>query len=58
MTRLQRVKLLRLRRNFLTWWECSNCINRTWFRMKHPILMAQVDQRVRLIRAGFGVLDA
>lgn len=40
-------------------WMCSaNWLNSTIYRMKHPIFMADVDRRVRILRQGKGYLDA
>ena len=38
--------------------ECDNVITRTWFRMRHPIIAAELDTRLRILRSGRGYLDA
>lgn len=44
-----------------TLWELSEVrfhLSNLWFRMKHPLFMAEVDRRVRLKLQGIDVLDA
>ena len=43
------------------WWDTdylAHAIRRTWWRMRHPVLAAQVSTRVRLLQQGVAVLDA
>ena len=42
------------------WWDCSELARRVrnaGFRVQHPILMREVDRRVRLLRKGIATLD-
>lgn len=41
-----------------SWWSSDNAWHRLTFRLRHPVLMAEVDRRARLLRQGIGVLDA
>ena len=45
--------------DFITWlFECDNAVTRTWFRMRHPVLAADLAIRLRILESGRGYLDA
>ena len=46
-------------RDFYAWlFYCDNPVTWLWFRMRHPILAAEVMTRIRILDSDGGYLDA